>query len=75
MGNHISISHLTGINGNTNNKCIICSKQINDNIWIKCNQCNIVLHKDCEIKHRNKTDYTKCLYCEHTGSIGYGYIE
>ena len=66
MGSCHSIPALIESNNyHSKKECFICKKWINSK-FVKCKECDSVLHLDCAINYKNskKKYLTKCPYCK-----------
>jgi hypothetical protein len=71
MGSFISAHNMftSNIKPNKHRICYICTKNINDNVFVICVRCKISLHNNCEASYGNKY-CTTCPRCERYGSLG-----
>lgn len=51
-------------------KCLICWETINQNEYVVCVQCNIVMHDICTNKLLENKTFTKCPHCRSVGVLG-----
>ena len=50
--------------------CLICWEEIcKDEMYAKCNECNIILHDKCEETYRGNKGYCKCIHCQRIGTL------
>lgn len=69
--NCMIIEMIHNVNQNTNRICLICQKQIHDEIFTKCVVCNINYHRICLDNWIDKTTktYCKCCHCQSIGTL------
>jgi hypothetical protein len=68
MGNRFSGIIDTEID-NLNKTCLICWDNVSNIDSIRCNNCPIILHANCEEEYRNTAKYCKCPHCQQIGTL------
>jgi hypothetical protein len=54
------------------NECFICWNEINaEDFFLRCRNCSIKLHCNCEVQYRSDKKFSKCPHCQKIGNICY----
>lgn len=53
----------------TTTECYICREKIDAYKKVTCINCNIILHKSCNLNHIRIKKYRRCPYCAKVRSL------